>query len=392
MPLVEGFLPAILPLVRTGIRIIGRQRVANFIAGAIGTLIRPLVGPSVAPGLGKAIADLGLRALVQAEVGEAPPPARVGNQALASTVEETVRMLAEQPDVVLESPALLEAAVLESFEAASAANMPPEALRPAVRESTVPGVWIDRPARGPRMYRRFTHVFELSLSPQALAGVRTFGGQRLDQWMHDATGQSATGPIKARIHLFQAMPRTALAHRSARARALAVSRTRRSAGAPAHRQAAGVLLQQPRLGRGHAPPPDRRLQPGQRLYFIELDRPFASSFAPKVYALVPSSTGLRAELRLSEAMAQRLAVAVREGKSAGQLVHRLRQALRGIEIPAVGVERALGLVAAARPRAGARHGDPEDGITLVVHAPAAGAPAERVVLLPGLSATGVSRS
>lgn len=388
-PLVEGFLPAILPLVRMGIKIIGRKRVVDFIAGAIGSLIRPLVGPSIAPGLGQAIADLGLRALVQAELGEPPEPGRVGAEALVSTVEETVRMLGEFPQAVLESPPLLEAALLEAFEVASAANMPPEALKPHLRESTVPGAWVRRPARGPALYKKFTHVFAVELTPQLLAGVRVFAGRRLDQWINDAIGQAPAAKLNARVHLFEVGPRTSLSRIARHERVLSPYRGRvRRLLHPLTVEAAGVLLQQPKLGRGGPlPTGDRRIAVGQRLYFLELDRPFSASFAPKVFEAMGDGPNRMVKLRLSETMAQRLAVAVREGKSAGVLVHRLRQAMRGVRIPLwVWTAIAQWLATHSQVLVTATEGQ-EDGITWSIRPPDAPAGSDRVTVKAGLSAS-----
>lgn len=382
-PLVEGFLPAILPLLRMGVKLIGRQRVVSFIAKAIGGLIRPLVGPSVAPGLGQAIADLGLRALVQAELGEAPDRVAIGNEALVATVEETVRSLGELPAAVLESSPLLEAAVLESFEAAAAANMPPEALRPELREASVPGVWVGRPSAPPRTYKKFTHVFEVTLTAQRLAGVRTFGGRRLDQWMADALGGAPAGELRAKVHLFEATARTQLVRLAMSERALAPYRGRlRRVVHPLTVEAAAALLQQPSLGRGAAPPAGPAPRPGLRFYFLELDRPLLTGFAPRMFELIGEGEAAQAKLRLSEAMAQRLATAVRQGKSAGVLVHHLRRGLRGMSVP-LWVWTALGQwLPAQAPALVAASDGPEDGISLVIRR-AAAAGAARVTLSAG---------
>ena len=60
-PVVQQFIPAILPLLRIGIRVIGRQRVVNFLASYLARLIQPYVGPAAATTLSRALVDVGLR-------------------------------------------------------------------------------------------------------------------------------------------------------------------------------------------------------------------------------------------------------------------------------------------------------------------------------------------
>src|SRR5215471_21603399 len=88
-PQVENFIPALLPVLKVGLRLAGRQRVVDFLAGFLGKLIQKFVGPQYAPPLSKAIVDAGLR-LLQLEAAtqrESGPAA----SAVASTIEETVR-------------------------------------------------------------------------------------------------------------------------------------------------------------------------------------------------------------------------------------------------------------------------------------------------------------
>ena len=62
-PQVENFLPALIPVLKIGLKLAGRQRVVDFLANFLGKLIQKFVGPQYAPPLSKAIVDAGLRLL-----------------------------------------------------------------------------------------------------------------------------------------------------------------------------------------------------------------------------------------------------------------------------------------------------------------------------------------
>jgi hypothetical protein len=68
-PYIENFLPAVLPVLRIAIRLIGRPKVVNFLAGVLGKLISNLVGPAQTPALSRAIVDAGLK-LVSLEAND----------------------------------------------------------------------------------------------------------------------------------------------------------------------------------------------------------------------------------------------------------------------------------------------------------------------------------
>ena len=68
-PYIENFLPAVLPVLRIAIRLIGRPKVVNFLAGVLGKLISNLVGPAQTPALSRAIVDAGLK-LVSLEASD----------------------------------------------------------------------------------------------------------------------------------------------------------------------------------------------------------------------------------------------------------------------------------------------------------------------------------
>jgi hypothetical protein len=77
---------AALPLIRAGIKIVGRERVKNFLATALATLIQGYVGPVAAKALAPHIAHTGLR-LLSLEAGSSE---LLGAEALVDTLEETI--------------------------------------------------------------------------------------------------------------------------------------------------------------------------------------------------------------------------------------------------------------------------------------------------------------
>jgi hypothetical protein len=62
-PQVENFIPALIPALKIGLKLAGRQRVVDFLAPFLGKMIQKFVGPQYTPPLSKAIVDAGLRLL-----------------------------------------------------------------------------------------------------------------------------------------------------------------------------------------------------------------------------------------------------------------------------------------------------------------------------------------
>jgi hypothetical protein len=286
-PALENFLPAVmavLPLVKMGVRIIGRQNVVNFIAKLLGGLIGPVVGPEVATPLSQAIADKGLGLLGLETAPPAGASERLAEHAIAATVEDTVHRLAGQGEQVFEDSNLLEAAVTEAFQESAAAHFPPEYVKPELREvAKADGVW--RLAPRAHWYRRYSRVFDVEITPQAAAKVISFGGQTLAAFMRQRYG--ITGPVKAKVHLYEAIPGTTIAK---------IARLERGVpglGGPGAQYwtklhpltpgVAGILLAEPGLGRSTEATylqTRRRIAVGQRFYYVELPEPRGRDVTP----------------------------------------------------------------------------------------------------------------
>jgi hypothetical protein len=276
---MEQFIPAvmaILPIARTVIGIIGRQRVVNMLAKILAGFVSRYVPAAAATQLSSAIVDAGMRMLsleAPAEV-EANSP-RIAGEAIAQTVEDTVRRVSELDEAVFEEPAQLEAAVTDAIHAAAAENFPPQVLVPELHEASVPATWVVMP-RGKRrhFYKKYTRVFDVEITPQIAESVTTFGGTKLAAVLKDQLG--VTPPVRARVHLYQAIPGTTLR------RIAALERNVPGLGKVPHAavqlhpltvHAAGTLLQHPRLGRdlpGGFVSSRRAVAIGQRFYYLEI--------------------------------------------------------------------------------------------------------------------------
>ncbi len=339
-PYVQNFLPAVLPALRLGMRIIGRPRVINFLAPLLARLIAKLIGPEQAPALSRAIVDAGLR-LLSLEMSE-QEKSGLAASAVAATVEETVNRVASLPEHILDNQELLEGFALEAFEQAAAANLPAvlsEATyrqRPELLEAGVNAAWVLMPLRGRKRYKRCTRVFKVSITPHMAEEVESFEGVPLSDYLQDQLGLPEGAEVEAEVHLYEALPGTTVAD-------IARSETETPGlGAadeatvsqlhPLTQSAASSLLGKPGLGRSSpfASTP-WNMAAGQRLFHLVIPgrRPLT----------IPGTWGRRRVRRLfhinvtldtpgdqirvcvyvSEVKAQKLAVRLRQQAHAGSL-------------------------------------------------------------------------
>ena len=324
-PLVEQFVPAILPALKLGISVVGRGRVVSFLANYLGRLIAPYVGPQMTPALSRAIADSGLR-LMSLETADEEANSRLASQAFSGLIEDTVARIGELDESELADEAVLEAALHEAVEEAAAANLPQSVLQSESDALEVDGevaTWIPFPRRRRPRYRKYSRTFDVRIAPQVARVVRTWGGAPLSSFLGDRYGIS--GPVRARVHLYRAMPGT---------RAGRILRGERGVGgmaaaAPDHLHpltpvAAGLLLGEPGLGRELAEEwlesPDP-LPVGGRTYYLEIPGARAvpavdasgrtTPRRPSQVTLRRSSGGVRVAIYLSERTAQRVALHLR---------------------------------------------------------------------------------
>lgn len=348
-PLIQEFLPALMPALRLGIRVAGRQNVIRFLAGLLSKLIARLVGPQNAPTLSRAIVDAGMKALsLEAPEGEES----LASSTVAATVEEAAARVAALPDYVLENEELLEGFVLEAFEQAAAANLPSilsEATyrrRPDLLEGGVNAGWVLLPLIGPKRYKRCTKAFHVRLSPYLTEEVETFEAAPLAEFLEEALGIPEGEEFEAEVHLYEALPGTRLADIARGEREQFGPSLSDEANAeqlhPLTPQAAAALLGRPALGRAAGVDP-RRLASGQRLYRLAI----AGRRMLAAPASHPSShRGPRPRRRfhlnatldcvqdqirvcafLSESKAQKLAVQMRQQTNLGVVAAAFRKAV-----------------------------------------------------------------
>jgi hypothetical protein len=374
-PAMEQFIPAILPALRLGLRLVGRTRVVNFLAKYLARLIGRWVGPKLSQPLSRAVVDVGMRVIGLEAEGEAEFEADAVPTMLAATVEDTVRRLAEQPDHVLEDESLLQVAVAEAFEQSVAANFPDALVRPDLRIApSLGGTFVTRHARTPHAFKTFTRSPEIELSHAQAAAIRTFGGVTLDAALR---ARGLTLPGRFRVQVFEAGAGTTLPTLARLASTLGPSGSR---GAHSHlhpltRATAAVLLREPRLG---VDVPSRFLQSrhrisvGQRFFHLQpvgqrpTPAPTLNRLAPACDPGQASDRRMRIDLRRGEARialyfsepdAQKVAAAVGADPASPALLKALLESLRAagrsvgssdgaVQIPAGGPDRpAAGLPA-----------------------------------------------
>lgn len=358
-PLVENFAPALLPILKTGIKLIGRPKIVKFLAKYLGLLIWKLIKkflgkrtgkkfkPYVSP-LSKAIVDAGLRLMKLETTPETEEEA--AEAAILATVEDTMRQVAALPEYILDNQEMLEGYILEAFENAATANLPPVLSeetyrqRPELRETVgLRGTWVLQPLGNGKhyKYKKYTKIFDVNISPHIARTVNICCGTPLMVFLRDRLRLSPGKTIKARIHLYEAIPGTILSQICKQEKQVAGlgMRSAYSQLHPLTPEAAGMLLGQPGLGRSM---PSKYLDHrpmaavGQRFYYLEIPemRPqmmlmtngmSVAKHSSKVYVTLNfPSDKIRALIYLSEAQAQAIAMKLRQGAPMGMIVASLK--------------------------------------------------------------------
>jgi hypothetical protein len=329
-PQLEEFIPAALlalqPIVKGAIAVIGRQKVVDFLARFLAQMIRPYVGQDQAMALSQAVTSAGLRL-----VGfEAAPDARstVGAEVIASTAEDTVRQVAAQPDYVLDNESLLQVAVQEAFENAAATNFPADMLKPELRETpNINALWSLMPRQGKKYYRKYVQVLDATITPQIASRITTFGGKTLAHFLYQRLRLPANRPVKAKVHLYQAIPGTWLSRISKLENVPGLGSPHKHAWSKIHPltvQAATALLGQPGLGRDPAPrflQRRRLIGVGQRFYYLQIESARQVVAGGRLSEVNLTLDFTRNEIRqynyFSEVDAQNIAMELQKGGAAG---------------------------------------------------------------------------
>ena len=207
-PAVERFIPAILPALRLGIRLVGRPKVVNFLAGFLAKLIGRWVGPQFSRPLSQAVVDVGLRiiGLEQGQPGELE--AEAAPALLAATVEDTVRRVFRAARARAGGREPVPGRGERGVRAGGGGELPLEPGAADLRIApSLGGTFVPRHARQPFAYKKFSRVPEVELTEAQAAIMRGFGGVTL------AAALRAGGlklPAKFRVHIFEAGPGTTL--------------------------------------------------------------------------------------------------------------------------------------------------------------------------------------
>lgn len=351
-PHVENFLPAIMPLLRVGMKMGLRKPVVQALGRLIAQFIGRIVGPNLAQPLGQSIASAGLKMLgletaQDLEAGGGPQGLARNDDlprvALAAqTVEGTVMRLAEATERLgltgrdLEDKELFEALAVQAFEQAAAENWAGRMMRPELRESSDPdGHWVLAPAQGQRKRYKVGPVQRIRIDPASAAQIPIFGGRNLAQFLFEQKGLPRR-PVEARIHLYEAIPGTTLSYISLLEKNVpGLGSAQQSAWGQIHPltpMAAGTLMGSAGLGRPFAPKwlqSPSKIQVGLRYFYLEvagegtvsqqsgsMDRP-ASEFNLLVNCQTNRIVGT---LFVAEPQAQRIAAALRSGNQRSVLL------------------------------------------------------------------------
>jgi hypothetical protein len=268
-PAVERFVPAILPALKLGVKVIGRKRAVDTLAALVGNLLRSFVGPKMSRPLANAIADAGLK-LVGLEMRDEDRAAAAA-EATAAVVEDTVRRVAQLPADVLQDEVFLEAVAEEAFDAALSRNLPPMPRRPDLVRSELPERWLPR-----GNYRRYAFPITITISPQMAYGLKTFGGATptvLGRSLKELVGAKAT------VRLYEAIDGTWLSKIARDEKDVpglgSADAIRWRSIHPLTVAAAALLLKDPGMGTEVDPKylrhPDT-IAVGQRFYYLQLDQ------------------------------------------------------------------------------------------------------------------------
>jgi hypothetical protein len=314
---IEQFVPAVMavmPALRAVTAVIGRDKLRRPAASIIARLIRGHVGPQAARALAPAIADVGLRLIGLEAEAVAEDQARLGAEALAATVEDTIREVAGLPDEALSEPLRLQAEVEQAFSEAAARHLPRHALRPDIAGyETDEGVaWIAMPrAARPRFrYRKCARVYRVPISRPRARAIVLAGEDTLEERLLDAG--VASWPVEAEVHVYEALPGARLGHLAAYevAEPGAVSEAASSLATDEFEdltpEVASLLVGQPGLGRRVGAPGRGRgrvLRPGQRLFRLAVPGVRVRRRAPRLVLRLDAMSArpsLRLHLRLSE--------------------------------------------------------------------------------------------
>lgn len=204
---LERFIPAVMgamPLIRLGVRALGRKKLVDFVAGALAKLIQGMVGAQAAGLLSRHIADTGLQLLgLEAENGRDPT---VGTEALVAAAEDAVRHVMSLPPESMEDELLLESEIQDAFADAAVRHLPAAVLRPELVEAGSPAghaFWLlmPRATRPCFRYKKYSRIFPVRITRPIARSVVMSEGDTLERRLLDAGTRS--WPVDGELEVYE---------------------------------------------------------------------------------------------------------------------------------------------------------------------------------------------
>lgn len=214
---LEQFIPAVMaamPLIRMGLKVIGRDRVVKAIAGPLSLVIKGMIGADAAKLLSQHIASTGLGLLgLEAGVDTA-----LGSEALVAATEDTVRHVMTLPPASMENELLLETEVQDAFAEAAARHLPAAVLRPELAErelDTESGVWVMMPraTRPCFRYKKYSRVIPVRITRPMARAVILSSGDTLERRLLESGVRA--WPVDGEVELYELLPGGMPGHMSA---------------------------------------------------------------------------------------------------------------------------------------------------------------------------------
>jgi len=279
-PAIERFLPAVImalqPVIKIAIKLIGRQKIINFLAGLLAKLVSKYVPANVAQPLAASIIDVGMSA-IGFEVHETGN-ANLAYEAIANTIEETIQNMENLDEASLNDSEDMSMQLLEAFEVAAANNFPPQYIKESLRPTKQKAVWVSMPRNMPvKLYKKFTHIYDITIDPQTAATVTTYRSLPLANFLKDKYGLDTSKPIKAKVHLYEASKGTRLSQISKFEKLPGLNAQQPKAWIqllPLNKKAANLLLKEPSLGKDvclKSLATRFRTKAGHRFYYLEIE-------------------------------------------------------------------------------------------------------------------------
>lgn len=279
-PAIERFLPvaimALRPAVKIALKMVGRKRVIDFLAGMLSNLISKYVPSNISKPLASNIIDVGMSA-IGFEVQETTQ-SDIAYETIANTIEETIQHMTGLTDEVLSDNERLAVHTLDAFEKAAADNFPAQYIRSELRPNRQKAIWVKMPRRSPvKFYKKFTHIYDVTIDPKAAAEVKIYRNLPLANFLKDKYGLDASKPIKAKAYLYEATAGTRLSLISRSENLPGLNARQPKAWVqllPLTKEAASILLKEESLGT-EFPSQNAatrfRTVPGQRFYYLEIE-------------------------------------------------------------------------------------------------------------------------